>query len=278
MGKSKSAKPSKSIVQKGAESTNKQVSLPNWPAFKPPLPVAHLTLEPPVPAFEDKILVTRNFFPKSLCRDFVAFLHTLPLTTTPGRPKRGEAVRVNDRFQIEDFNFAQRLWTETGLKDLVQDETLNHLCVRPNLSCPTFATFVQPLLVYYHEPMDPAPRNQTPQCGFVSRRNGCEFTKRALLTYFDFLDRYSKGQFFDAHYDDFNDVTLPATADRPESLSTRTTWTLLLYLTSAAEGCLGGQTVFYPHDRKVGKEEIVVELETGMMLLHKHGDDCLLLT
>lgn len=127
MGKSKSAKPSKSIVQKGAESTNKQVSLPNWPAFKPPLPVAHLTLEPPVPAFEDKILVTRNFFPKSLCRDFVAFLQTLPLTTTPGRPKRGEAVRVNDRFQIEDFNFAQRLWTETGLKDLVQDETLNNL-------------------------------------------------------------------------------------------------------------------------------------------------------
>ncbi|KAF3002335.1 hypothetical protein E8E14_006394 [Neopestalotiopsis sp. 37M] len=223
MVKSKSAKPSKSIVQKGAESTNKQVSLPNWPAFKPPLPVAHLTLEPPVPAFEDKILVTRNFFPKSLCRDFVAFLQTLPLTTTPGRPKRGEAVRVNDRFQIEDFNFAQRLWTETGLKDLVQDETLNNLW------------------------------------------------GGQVVGY-----RYSKGQFFDAHYDDFNDVTLPATADRPESLSTRTTWTLLLYLTSAAEGCLGGQTVFYPHDRKVGKEEIVVELETGMMLLHKHGDDCLL--
>ncbi|ETS84266.1 hypothetical protein PFICI_02291 [Pestalotiopsis fici W106-1] len=77
-------------------------------------------------------------------------------------------------------------------------------------------------------------------------------------------------------YDDFNDVTLPATIDRPEAVSTRTTWTLLLYLTSAAEGCLGGQTVFYPHDRKVGKEAIEVELETGMLLLHKHGDDCLL--
>ncbi|ETS84267.1 hypothetical protein PFICI_02292 [Pestalotiopsis fici W106-1] len=127
MGKSKAPKQPKSIVQKGAETIEKSVSLPNWPVFKPPLPVAHLTLEPPVPAFEDKILVARNFFPKSLCRDYVAFLQTLPLTTTPGRPKRGEAVRVNDRFQINDFAFAQRLWMETGLKDLVQDETLTNL-------------------------------------------------------------------------------------------------------------------------------------------------------
>jgi len=51
---------------------------------------------------------------------------------------------------------------------------------------------------------------------------------------------------------------------------------LLLYLTSAAEGCVGGETVFYPHDRQVASEEIAVPLETGMLLLHKHGDDCLL--
>lgn len=100
---------------------------PNWPAFKPQLPVTYLSLEPPVPQFEDKILVARNFFPKSLCRDFVTFLQDLPLTTTPGKPKRGEAVRVNDRFQIDDYRFAQRLWSETGLKDLVQDQSVAHL-------------------------------------------------------------------------------------------------------------------------------------------------------
>lgn len=51
-----------------------------------------------------------------------------------------------------------------------------------------------------------------------------------------------------------------------------------MYLTSAAEGCIGGETVFYPHDRKSAAEEIAVSLETGMLLLHKHGDDCLLVS
>lgn len=72
--------------------------------------------------------------------------------------------------------------------------------------------------------------------------------------------------------DDSNNLTLPS--DPP--LPVRTTWTLLLYLTSASEGCIGGETVFYPRDRRSSREEIVVPLETGTLLLHKHGDDCLL--
>lgn len=39
--------------------------------------------------------------------------------TTPGKPKKGDAVRVNDRFEINDPGFAKRLWEETGLKELV---------------------------------------------------------------------------------------------------------------------------------------------------------------
>ncbi|OLN96649.1 hypothetical protein CCHL11_00575, partial [Colletotrichum chlorophyti] len=58
----------------------------------------------------------------------------------------------------------------------------------------------------------------------------------------------------------------------------KTTWTLLLYLTSSAEGCVGGETVFFPNDRRSAKEEIPVALETGMLLLHKHGDDCMLVS
>ncbi|KAI4184336.1 MAG: hypothetical protein L6R41_004811 [Letrouitia leprolyta] len=50
-------------------------------------------------------------------------------------------------------------------------------------------------------------------------------------------------------------------------------------------GCVGGETVFYPElgpaKKFSGKENdgtkpIVVELEVGMALLHKHGQDCLL--
>ena len=72
--------------------------------------------------------------------------------------------------------------------------------------------------------------------------------------------------------DDFNTMTLPTQPPTPA----RTTWTLLLYLTSASEGCVGGETVFYPHDRRLASEEMAVSLETGSLLLHKHGNDCLL--
>ena len=40
--------------------------------------------------------------------------------TTPSRPKKGDAVRVNDRFQIEDASFAKDLWERTGLAELVR--------------------------------------------------------------------------------------------------------------------------------------------------------------
>ncbi|RKF59479.1 putative oxoglutarate iron-dependent oxygenase [Golovinomyces cichoracearum] len=61
-----------------------------------------------------------------------------------------------------------------------------------------------------------------------------------------------------------------------------TTWTVLLYLTSPASGCQGGETVFYtqtepnPRIRRESSNKLVVNLETGMLLLHKHGDECLL--
>lgn len=74
------------------------------------------------------IALIPSFFPRSLCRDYVSFLKTLPLQTTPSRPKRGDAVRVNDRFQIDDPAFAQRLWEQTGLQEaLSESEDLRHL-------------------------------------------------------------------------------------------------------------------------------------------------------
>lgn len=97
---------------------------PAWPPFRPPLPVTDLAAETVV---SDKVVVYRSFFPRSLARDYVAFLGGLPLTTTPGKPKRGMALRVNDRFQIDDANFANRLWTETGLREAVAAPDLAHL-------------------------------------------------------------------------------------------------------------------------------------------------------
>jgi hypothetical protein len=45
-----------------------------------------------------------------------------------------------------------------------------------------------------------------------------------------------------------------------------------------ARSSVGGETVFYPHDQRSAKEEIAVSLETGMLLLHKHGHDCMLVS
>jgi hypothetical protein len=99
---------------------------PSWPVFKPPLPVVDLT--PELHPLTSKLVLIPSFFPRSLCRDYVSFLRTLPLQTTPGRPKRGEAVRVNDRFQIDDAAFALRLWEQTGLKEaLLESEHVKDL-------------------------------------------------------------------------------------------------------------------------------------------------------
>lgn len=99
---------------------------PRWPQFKPPLPVADLTPQP-LESCPERVILIHNFWPKSLCGSYVAFLKTLPLITTPGRPKRGEAVRVNDRYQVDDAVFARRLWLETGLVDALQQDGVRDL-------------------------------------------------------------------------------------------------------------------------------------------------------
>lgn len=111
--KNKGAKPGK------VEAAESPPTPPSWPAFKPPLPIVDLS---PVPhPLTSKVVLIPSFFPRSLCRDYVSFLKTLPLQTTPGRPKRGDAVRVNDRFQVDSQDFATRLWEQTGLKEVLLD-------------------------------------------------------------------------------------------------------------------------------------------------------------
>jgi hypothetical protein len=89
---------------------------PNWPPLRPLVPPSDLSLATLLPS---QIALIRNFWPSKLCKDYVSFLKTLPLVTTPGKPKKGDAVRVNDRFQVVDEGFARRLWEETGLEGLI---------------------------------------------------------------------------------------------------------------------------------------------------------------
>ncbi|KAK2053760.1 hypothetical protein LY76DRAFT_258310 [Colletotrichum caudatum] len=132
MGKPKSSNAAKTKPGAGTSNGTKSTTPstpaapPAWPQFKPPLPVIDLVPNKLGPC-PDKVVLMRNFWPKSLCASYVTFLRGLPLVTTPGRPKRGEAVRVNDRFQVQDAAFAQRLWDETGLRESLDQEDVQGL-------------------------------------------------------------------------------------------------------------------------------------------------------
>jgi hypothetical protein len=93
---------------------------PNWPPFSPLIPASDLALENRVPG---QIVTIPNFWTSTLCKNYVSFLSSLPLTTTPGKPKKGDAVRVNDRFQIDDPTFAKALWEQTCLKGIVEAQS-----------------------------------------------------------------------------------------------------------------------------------------------------------
>jgi 2OG-Fe(II) oxygenase superfamily len=77
--------------------------------------------------------------------------------------------------------------------------------------------------------------------------------------------RYDEGTFFGPHYD---------SSTRDAVTGYTSYWTLLVYLTGVEDGVQGGETVFYEgRDEK----EIIVSIERGLALLHRHGgSDCLL--
>ncbi|KAF9889145.1 hypothetical protein FE257_007634 [Aspergillus nanangensis] len=206
---------------------------PNWPPLRPLIPTTDLTI---TPILDDQIYLIPNFLPSSLCKTYVSFLSSLPLITTPGKPKKGDAVRVNDRFQVQDENFAEMLWSGTAMKELVTNRIYAEL-EREREEAETDIWGGKPL--------------------------GLNANIR--------IYRYTKGQFFAQHYDDSNTVTFSSPSH--PSQPARTTWTLLIYLTA----CSGGETVFYPEPTRANRnpEPVSVAPETGMALLHRHGDQCL---
>ena len=113
-------KPAKQPKSQATPTGPASTAKPAWPPIKP-LPL-HAEPHPSAP---DKILLVPNFFPPSLCRTYLSFVRGLALTTTPGRPKRGEAVRVNDRFQVDDEAFAGRLYEV--LRSVLHDPQFAHL-------------------------------------------------------------------------------------------------------------------------------------------------------
>ncbi|EPS39766.1 hypothetical protein H072_6438 [Dactylellina haptotyla CBS 200.50] len=224
---------------------------PQWPAFKGFLPPELLQLDT---VLDRQILTVSQFFTASLCNTYIQFLSNLPLTTTPSKPKRGEAVRVNDRFQVQDPAFAKRLWLETGLKELLEREDSQELLWgQDELNAGVKPWGLNPNIRIY---------------------------------------RYTKGIYIAEipsqsikDHDDSNTLTLGSPPAQH-----RTIYTLLLYLTGPADGVVGGETAFYRNEPYIplskrelkelaasGQPQVIdVQPEKGMALLHRHGDECLL--
>jgi hypothetical protein len=62
------------------------VQPPNWPVFAPLVPDADLSLNVLLP---QQIITVPSLWTATLCKNYVSFLSSLPLTTTPGQPKKG---------------------------------------------------------------------------------------------------------------------------------------------------------------------------------------------
>ncbi|KAL8898997.1 MAG: hypothetical protein Q9207_006420 [Kuettlingeria erythrocarpa] len=307
-------------------SSRKQDASPplQWPALRPLVPTSGLSIET---LLEDQIVVIRNFFTSSLCKSYVSFLSSLPLITTPGQPKKGDAVRVNDRFQVDDFKFAEQLWRATALLDLVTTvnagDDSNHedpkkvwggeLEDKGDSASRSFDPLLAATVEHPTEmvpPADPPFDNgevmlffllmgvtallfhAMPLISMIRKLGITTLPRSSILASVLFTCNHGTGLELSRHFDEHepqdvivndesNILSLPTTPPTP----TKTTWTLLIYLTGPSTGCVGGETVFYPElgtaKQFSGKENdganaIVVDLEVGMALLHKHGNDCLL--
>ena len=76
--------------------------------------------------------------------------------------------------------------------------------------------------------------------------------------------KYPENTLFGPHYD---------VSSRDGGSGFVSYWTLLVYLTGREDGVVGGETVFY----RDGEDDVVVDIERGLGLLHRHGmNDCLL--
>lgn len=109
------------------------ISTPAWPSVSC-ADQRHLPLELEE-ILSSQIVLVRNFFPSKIRTAWKTFLSSSDaIALSPSPPaKRGEAQRTNSRFSVQDAALAAALWTETGLRELVQGaiESTFASCERP---------------------------------------------------------------------------------------------------------------------------------------------------
>lgn len=125
------------------------------------------------------------------------------------------------------------------------------------------ASFAEKLhsLLLPHLPSFPPPTSvrRRPPLGEKRSPHSCNSNIR--------MYKYTPSQYFGPHYDD---------SVRDLETEARSEWTVLVYLTGIEDGVEGGETLFYKDERGKPRETIVAPLTRGTVLLHRHGNECLL--
>ncbi|KAI9861586.1 MAG: hypothetical protein M1813_005196 [Trichoglossum hirsutum] len=219
--------------KKGSSSSD-SIVLPDWPRLQPLVPPTDLSLQV---LLSNQIILIPNLFTPTLCKTYVSFLSALPLSTTPGKPKKGEAVRVNDRFQVDDPAFAKRLWEETAMKDLVLGSGGSE-----------------------DGGMTDGERRQLWGGEVIGLNPNIR------------IYRYQKSQFFAPHYDDSNALLYP-----PSTLAKTTwTLLLYLTAPSAGGETVFHPSSSSSSSSPSSSPDLSIPPSAGMALLHRHGHECLL--
>lgn len=124
MAKSKSAKSPASASSASASGSSAAPARIPWPPLSlpsyAPLPELDNSLLP-------GIITIDPLFTRKTVQAFIALLTgpQSPIKLEPSPPaKRGEALRTNDRFSIQDPAFAKALWEGTALKTLLSEGRL----------------------------------------------------------------------------------------------------------------------------------------------------------
>lgn len=183
----------------------------------------------------------------------------IEFTTTAMPPPKGYAARVNDRAVMVDRAAARSLWAP------LQQALLAAISAQ-------------------EQDEDEEPAVADPKASVLKSIFGsCVGLNENFRVY-----RYRPGHYFGQHYDEANFVPYEdlSNTERPALRRGVTRWTMLVYLTGEDQGEVeGGATMFYP---EIGvptgsnggssntTNALEVKLEKGTVLLHKHGQDCLL--
>mmetsp|Transcript_27308 Transcript_27308/g.57845 ORF Transcript_27308/g.57845 Transcript_27308/m.57845 type:complete len:290 (+) Transcript_27308:226-1095(+) len=172
-------------------------------------------------------------------------------------PKHGEAERHHKRLRWHDCDVARALWEDSGLEDVCRKAL-------PRLE------------IEEQQPRGPEALGRSPLC--LSPDIRC-YT-------------YERGDVFGTHYDDSATVSYERALRSPAKSQSSykedngrvgarysTEYTLLLYLNGGGGGgdaLVGGETNFYAEARHGGKLLYSIRPSAGMVLLHRHGHECLL--